>query len=94
MRRLISLHLLDNGAAALIASRQYVQVFAQVGFHLPFGFYHKAEIVTVAVNASADSDQIAAGVPKRIQQAWSAAQFEQAIVAPGQMVNFLLGGAQ
>ena len=63
----------------------------EMGFDLAFGFGEKAEVPFVAQQPGDDADAECAAKPQRIQQAFAAAEFVDARLAPGEVVGFFAG---
>ena len=66
----------------------------QVILHLTLGFHDKAQADRIAGPAGGQSNGKSPGKPQRVQQAWAVLEFLQALLRPGQVIEFLLGGAQ
>jgi hypothetical protein len=94
MPGLVLAHLLDDGAAALILLREFLQVISQVLGNLLLGFGDKAQAPLVAGQTGGSADGERACVPERLQLAGAGAEFAQPLLAPAQVVLFFLRGGQ
>ena len=92
MFQFINPHLFQNRLAAMIVSRQLLQVRFQMAHHLMFGFGNKAQAPAIAGQTGGRTDAEGHGIKQRIEFARRTAQFAQPILAPGQMILFFAGG--
>ena len=72
----------------MVLIRQFTQVMIKVRLDLSLGFCKKSEAPLVTEFARRHSDGQRADVPKRIQQTGSPAQFDKAVLCPGEMLGF------
>jgi hypothetical protein len=92
MRHLIVGHLFENGFAAQIFRAQALEVTAQMRFDLFFRLSDEAKAGAIAPDTGKGTEGQRAKVPNRVQNAGPPFEFLQALLAPGQMIDFLGGG--
>ena len=86
---LVGAHRFDEGAGARILGGKVFEMPRKVLFDLPLGLRKKAEIPPVSERTGDAADGECAGVPERVQQAGTAAELPDPLLAPGEVVLFL-----
>ncbi len=94
MTCLVSGHLLENFAAAMIGCGQPRQVIIEMGFDLSFRFLDEAKAASVSGERGCGADREASHVPQWCQPARLSAELAETLRAPGEVIVFLFGGIE
>ncbi len=94
MLRFLLVHLLEDGAAAQVLLRQAFEVAFEVFADLPFRLGDEAETPAIAERATGGPDRKRACIPERAEPARRRIEFGQALFAPRQVIEFLVGAAR
>jgi len=92
MADLVNLHLLDDGAAALIIRGQAIEVIREMALDLPLRFRHESEACPIAEKPGKRPDRDGSCVPQRIEQGRARTQLIEPVPTPGEVVAFFSRG--
>ena len=88
----VDLHLFDDGTTPGVSFGQFLQMPVEMRFDLTLGFGEKTEVPFITQHAGDESHAECAAEPQGVQQAFATAEFADALLAPGEVVGFFLGG--
>ena len=84
-------HLLDDGPALEVLGRQVVEMTVEMRANLPFRLGDEPEAPFVTQDAAHGADRKGARVPEWTQFADVLAKFVDALLAPGEVIELLIG---
>ena len=94
MPDLVGPHRGDDLAAAVIVPRQPFQMTIEMALDLVLRLGDETETRPVAEEPGGSADGKGAGVPERVQTAGMGMKLRKPLLAPGQMVGFLIGSLE
>ncbi len=92
MLRFILAHLLQDRPGLLVVGWNLLQVFVEMADHLILGGGDEAQADPVADQTGDRADSERQTVKQRVEHAGLAAELADTLLAPGQVIDFLVGG--